>query len=77
MAVFNDGAMIALSKDRVTPSRLPNSWNLHNIFIMGIVYGLYLTISSWTLYQVGDPLHTVDTMLITRARVSKRSTKLV
>lgn len=49
MAVFNDGAMIALSKDRVTPSKLPNSWNLNNIFIMGIVYGLYLTLSSWAL----------------------------
>lgn len=32
MAVFNDGAMIALSKDRVTPSRTPNRWNLPVIF---------------------------------------------
>ncbi|KAK9829684.1 hypothetical protein WJX72_007324 [[Myrmecia] bisecta] len=52
LAVFNDGAMIALSKDRVVPSRLPNSWNLRSIFISGIVYGLYLTLSSWTLYYV-------------------------
>ncbi len=51
MAVFNDGAMIALAKDKVEPSRKPNSWNLNNIFIMGIVYGLYLTLSSWALYQ--------------------------
>ncbi|PNH02174.1 Plasma membrane ATPase [Tetrabaena socialis] len=51
MAVFNDGAMIALAKDRVTPSRQPNAWNLKNIFLMGIVYGLYLTLSSWALYQ--------------------------
>ncbi|KAJ9508211.1 hypothetical protein QJQ45_021608 [Haematococcus lacustris] len=51
MAVFNDGAMIALAKDRVIPSRLPNSWNLNNIFLMGIVYGLFLTLSSWALYQ--------------------------
>lgn len=51
MAVFNDGAMIALAKDKVEPSRKPNSWNLRNIFIMGIVYGLYLTLSSWALYQ--------------------------
>ena len=35
LAVFNDGAMIALSKDRVTPSRTPNTWNLTNIFITG------------------------------------------
>ncbi len=49
LAVFNDGAMIALAKDRVVPSKLPNAWDLKNIFIMGIVYGLYLTLSSWAL----------------------------
>ncbi|KIZ00694.1 hypothetical protein MNEG_7267 [Monoraphidium neglectum] len=52
LAVFNDGAMIALSKDRVTPSPAPNSWRLRNIFTVGIVYGLYLTLSSWVLYHV-------------------------
>lgn len=35
LAVFNDGAMIALSKDRVISSPVPNSWNLRNIFIVG------------------------------------------
>lgn len=35
LAVFNDGAMIALSKDRVISSPVPNSWNLRNIFIIG------------------------------------------
>mmetsp|Transcript_6324 Transcript_6324/g.19568 ORF Transcript_6324/g.19568 Transcript_6324/m.19568 type:complete len:1015 (-) Transcript_6324:364-3408(-) len=54
MAVFNDGAMIALSKDKCVPSKLPNSWNLKNIFLMGIVYGLYLTLSSWCLYHVAQ-----------------------
>ncbi|EFN55631.1 hypothetical protein CHLNCDRAFT_133797 [Chlorella variabilis] len=52
LAVFNDGAMIALSKDTVTPSRLPNRWNLNSIFLSGIGYGLYLTLSSWALYYV-------------------------
>lgn len=52
LAVFNDGAMIALSKDRVTPSHVPNRWNLFSIFITGIVYGLYLTLSSWVFYYV-------------------------
>jgi len=52
LAVFNDGAMIALSKDKVTASRMPNVWNLRNIFISGIVYGLYLTLSSWVLFYV-------------------------
>jgi H+-transporting ATPase len=35
LAVFNDGAMIALSKDRVVASPVPNTWNLRNIFISG------------------------------------------
>ncbi|KDD77131.1 hypothetical protein H632_c12p1 [Helicosporidium sp. ATCC 50920] len=52
LAVFNDGAMIALSKDRVVPSRLPNRWNLYSIFTSGIIYGLYLTLSSWVLFFV-------------------------
>ena len=33
--MFNDGAMIALSKDRVIASPVPNHWNLRNIFISG------------------------------------------
>ena len=35
LAVFNDGAMIALSKDKVVPSPVPNRWNLFSIFIQG------------------------------------------
>ena len=35
LAVFNDGAMIALSKDRVVASRMPNSWHLGAIFGQG------------------------------------------
>lgn len=50
LAVFNDGAMIALSKDRVVASPMPNTWNLKAIFISGIVYGLYLTASTWALF---------------------------
>ena len=52
LAVFNDGAMIALSKDTVTPSRVPNRWDLTSIFISGLVYGLYLTLSSWAFFYV-------------------------
>ena len=35
LAVFNDGAMIALSKDRVRASPLPDTWSLRNIFVSG------------------------------------------
>lgn len=54
LAVFNDGAMIALSKDKVTPSHLPNKWDLRSIFLSGIVYGLYLTLSSWVLFYLAS-----------------------
>ncbi|KAK9905068.1 hypothetical protein WJX75_009176 [Coccomyxa subellipsoidea] len=57
MAVFNDGAMIALSKDRVISSPVPTRWNLPLIFIQGIVYGLYLTFSTWLLYFVATKTH--------------------
>ncbi len=50
LAVFNDGAMIALAKDRVTPSQLPSMWRIRNIFMMGVGYGIYLTASSIVLY---------------------------
>jgi hypothetical protein len=39
-------------QDKVVASRLPNHWALKSIFITGIVYGLYLTLSSWALYYV-------------------------
>jgi len=52
LAVFNDGAMIALSKDKVVPSHVPNRWNLYSIFLTGIIYGLYLTLSSWVFFYV-------------------------
>jgi H+-transporting ATPase len=49
MAVFNDIAMIALSKDRVVPSTSPSTWKLKSIFFQGLVYGLYLTFTTWAL----------------------------
>lgn len=50
LAVFNDGAMIALAKDRVTPSQMPSMWRIRNIFIMGVGYGIYLTGTTILLY---------------------------
>jgi len=42
LAVFNDGAMIALSKDRVIASPVPNHWDLKSIFIVGELLTEYL-----------------------------------
>lgn len=46
--------MISLSKDRVKPSPNPDAWFLVTIFIAGLVYGLYLTLSSWTLFYIAS-----------------------
>lgn len=36
----------------MTPSPTPNSWRLRDIFLVGIAYGFYLTLSTWVLYHV-------------------------
>eukprot|EP00121_Abeoforma_whisleri_P013052 Awhi_evm1s12051 len=59
-AVFNDGAMISLSKDIVKPSSNPDAWFLKKIFANGLIYGLYLTLSTWTLYYVASHTNFFD-----------------
>ena len=47
LAVFNDGAMIALSKDRVIASPVPNHWDLKSIFIVGEVPACHTHRCTW------------------------------
>ncbi|KAG4125175.1 hypothetical protein ERO13_D10G082200v2 [Gossypium hirsutum] len=42
IAILNDGTIMTISKDRVKPSPMPDSWKLKEIFAMGIVLGTYL-----------------------------------
>ncbi|XP_068326297.1 plasma membrane ATPase 4-like [Pyrus communis] len=42
IAILNDGTIMTISKDRVKPSPLPDSWKLKEIFATGIVLGGYL-----------------------------------
>nr|XP_009399553.1 PREDICTED: plasma membrane ATPase isoform X1 [Musa acuminata subsp. malaccensis] len=44
IAILNDGTIMTISKDRVKPSPLPDSWKLREIFATGIVLGAYLAI---------------------------------
>ncbi|KAK7255160.1 hypothetical protein RIF29_28564 [Crotalaria pallida] len=44
IAILNDGTIMTISKDRVKPSPLPDSWKLNEIFATGIVLGSYLAI---------------------------------
>lgn len=55
IAILNDGTIMTISKDRVKPSPLPDSWKLSEIFTTGIVLGGYLAMITavffWTAYQ--------------------------
>ncbi|KAK8514327.1 hypothetical protein V6N12_009034 [Hibiscus sabdariffa] len=42
IAILNDGTIMTISKDRVKPSPVPDSWKLKEIFGTGIVLGTYL-----------------------------------
>ncbi|PKA57579.1 Plasma membrane ATPase 4 [Apostasia shenzhenica] len=42
IAILNDGTIMTISKDRVKPSPVPDSWKLKEIFATGVVLGSYL-----------------------------------
>ncbi|XP_074325063.1 plasma membrane ATPase 4 isoform X2 [Apium graveolens] len=44
IAILNDGTIMTISKDKVKPSPLPDSWKLREIFATGIVLGSYLAV---------------------------------
>jgi H+-transporting ATPase len=52
LAVLNDGCMISISRDRVTPSEEPDKWNPYRIFIAAVLYGCYLAISTIILFEL-------------------------
>ncbi|XP_065858863.1 ATPase 11, plasma membrane-type-like isoform X2 [Euphorbia lathyris] len=55
IAVLNDGTIMTISKDRVKPSPIPDSWKLSEIFATGVVLGSYLAIMTviffWGAYE--------------------------
>ncbi|KAI6682962.1 hypothetical protein NL676_028875 [Syzygium grande] len=55
IAILNDGTIMTISKDRVKPSPLPDSWKLSEIFTTGIVLGSYLALMTviffWAAYK--------------------------
>jgi len=52
LAILNDGCMISICRDRVTPSSVPDKWNPIHIFLTAILYGVYLGISTIVLFEV-------------------------
>ncbi|KAL6520348.1 ATPase 11, plasma membrane-type [Orobanche minor] len=55
IAILNDGTIMTISKDRVKPSPLPDSWKLAEIFTTGVVLGAYLAMMTviffWAAYD--------------------------
>uniref|UniRef100_A0A0A0LU01 Cation-transporting P-type ATPase N-terminal domain-containing protein n=1 Tax=Cucumis sativus TaxID=3659 RepID=A0A0A0LU01_CUCSA len=55
IAILNDGTIMTISKDRVKPSPLPDSWKLAEIFTTGVVLGSYLAMMTviffWASYK--------------------------
>eukprot|EP01135_Chromosphaera_perkinsii_P002528 Nk52_evm44s224 gene=Nk52_evmTU44s224 len=54
LAVLNDGTVMTISKDRVTPNDEPDSWKLREVFITAIVLGLWLTVSTIVLFELAN-----------------------
>eukprot|EP00246_Nothoceros_aenigmaticus_P007628 TRINITY_DN2157_c0_g2_i1.p1 TRINITY_DN2157_c0_g2~~TRINITY_DN2157_c0_g2_i1.p1 ORF type:complete len:962 (+),score=189.36 TRINITY_DN2157_c0_g2_i1:359-3244(+) len=57
IAVLNDGTIMTISKDRVKPSPMPDSWKLKEIFATGIVLGTYMAIVTVIFYYA---IHETD-----------------
>ncbi|KAH9613538.1 hypothetical protein KSS87_009397 [Heliosperma pusillum] len=52
IAILNDGTIMTISKDRVKPSPIPDSWKLKEIFATGIVLGTYLALMTVIFFWV-------------------------
>ncbi|KAF3786077.1 Plasma membrane ATPase, partial [Nymphaea thermarum] len=52
IAILNDGTIMTISKDRVKPSPLPDSWKLREIFATGIVLGTYLAVMTVIFFWI-------------------------
>lgn len=52
---WHTGTIMTISKDRVKPSPLPDSWKLAEIFTTGVVLGGYLAMMTviffWAAYK--------------------------
>ncbi|CAL9749028.1 unnamed protein product [Musa acuminata subsp. burmannicoides] len=54
IAILNDGTIMTISKDRVKPSPMPDSWKLREIFATGIVLGTYLALMTVLFFWIAD-----------------------
>ncbi|KAI3440106.1 uncharacterized protein J3R85_003959 [Psidium guajava] len=57
IAILNDGTIMTISKDRVKPSPVPDSWKLKEIFATGIVLGGYLGLMTVVFFWMMKETH--------------------
>ncbi|KAE8710939.1 ATPase 9, plasma membrane-type [Hibiscus syriacus] len=54
IAILNDGTIMTISKDRVKPSPMPDSWKLKEIFATGVVLGTYLACTTVVFFWLAN-----------------------
>ncbi|KAK6135611.1 hypothetical protein DH2020_030659 [Rehmannia glutinosa] len=54
IAILNDGTIMTISKDRVKPSPLPDSWKLKEIFATGVVLGTYMALMTVIFFYLAS-----------------------
>ncbi|EPS57651.1 hypothetical protein M569_17165 [Genlisea aurea] len=54
IAILNDGTIMTISKDRVKPSPVPDSWKLKEIFATGIVLGTYMAVITVVFFYLAS-----------------------
>ncbi|XP_072991362.1 plasma membrane ATPase-like [Typha latifolia] len=52
IAILNDGTIMTISKDRVKPSPVPDSWKLREIFATGVVLGTYMAVMTVVFFYI-------------------------
>ncbi|TQD76975.1 hypothetical protein C1H46_037499 [Malus baccata] len=52
VGILNGGTIMTISKDRVKPSPVPDSWRLSEIFATGIVLGSYLAVTTVIFFSI-------------------------
>jgi len=52
MALLNDLTILAISRDRVAPSQVPETWALKNLFIRAMCLGFFQAVSTVVFYIV-------------------------
>ncbi|CAI9101262.1 OLC1v1038544C1 [Oldenlandia corymbosa var. corymbosa] len=80
IAILNDGTIMTISKDRVKPSPVPDSWKLSEIFATGVALGTYLAVTTviffWAAYETDFFERTFNVRSLNKHRVEHRNEML-